>query len=73
MSTTTTTSTYVVSGMSCGSCVGKVTAGLGQLSGIDDVDIDLTTGAVTVTGASAADTALIQATVEHLGYELVQS
>lgn len=73
MSTTTTTSTYVVSGMSCGSCVGKVTAGLGKLSGIDDVDIDLTTGTVTVTGASAADVALIQATVENLGYELVQS
>ncbi|WP_280506626.1 heavy-metal-associated domain-containing protein [Nocardia farcinica] len=73
MSTTTTTSTYVVSGMSCGSCVGKVSAGLEKLSGIDDVDIDLTSGAVTVTGASAADAALIQASVENLGYELVQS
>ncbi|GAD83377.1 heavy-metal-associated domain-containing protein [Nocardia asteroides NBRC 15531] len=73
MSTTTTASTYVASGMSCGSCVGNVTAALGKLSGIDDVDIDLTTGAVTVTGASAADAAQIQAAVERLGFELVQS
>ncbi|MGV9753234.1 heavy-metal-associated domain-containing protein [Nocardia farcinica] len=73
MSTITTTSTYVVSGMSCGSCVGKVTTALGKLSGIDGVDVDLATGAVTVTGTSAADAGLIQATVETLGYELVQS
>ncbi|WP_249645643.1 heavy-metal-associated domain-containing protein [Nocardia sputi] len=73
MSTRTTTSSYIVSGMSCGSCVGKVKSEIGKLSGIDGVDIELATGRMTVIGAGAIDDALIQDTVETLGYELVQS
>jgi copper chaperone CopZ len=73
MNTRTNTSSYIVSGMSCGSCVGKVKSEIGKLSGIDGVDIELATGRITVIGAGAIDDALIQDTVENLGYELVQS
>ncbi|MGW5918410.1 heavy-metal-associated domain-containing protein [Nocardia fluminea] len=73
MSTTNSTSTYVVSGMSCGSCVGKVKNEIGKLDGISGVDIELATGRMTVIGAGAIDDALIQDTVENLGYELVQN
>lgn len=72
MSTDTSISTYTVSGMSCGSCAGKVKAGLGELDGIDGVDIELATGRVTVTGTGSIDDALIQGTVENLGYKIVQ-
>lgn len=71
MSTSTAVSTYTVSGMSCGSCVGKVRAKVGELAGIESVDIELATGRMTVTG-DATD-ALIQDTVENLGYEIVRN
>ncbi|NNH70502.1 heavy-metal-associated domain-containing protein [Nocardia uniformis] len=71
MSSNASVSTYTVSGMSCGSCVGKVKAGIGELSGVDGVDIDLATGRVTVTGA--IDDAAIRDTVENLGFALVQA
>ncbi|MGY0499403.1 heavy-metal-associated domain-containing protein [Nocardia sp. FBN12] len=73
MSANNSTSTYVVSGMSCGSCVGKVKSEIGKLSGIDGVDIELATGRMTVTGTGSIDDAQIQDTVENLGYELVQN
>ncbi|MEU0539604.1 heavy metal-associated domain-containing protein [Nocardia sp. NPDC005978] len=71
MSAETNTSTYTVSGMSCGGCVGKVKNEIGKLSGIDGVDIELATGRMTVIGG-ALDDNLIQNTVRNLGYQLVQ-
>ncbi|NEW42233.1 heavy-metal-associated domain-containing protein [Nocardia cyriacigeorgica] len=70
MSNNAVISTYTVSGMSCGSCVGKVRAEVGKLSGIESVDIELATGRMTVAGTVTE--ALIQDTVENLGYEIVR-
>jgi copper ion binding protein len=66
-----TTSTYQVSGMTCGHCVQAVTAEVGALPGVDRVDVDLNTGAVTVTSREPLDTDAVRAAVDEAGYQLV--
>jgi len=65
-----TTATYTVTGMSCEHCVAAVTSELTQLAGVTDVDVDLATGAVTVTSAAALDPAAVTAAVDEAGYEV---
>ena len=49
-----TTSTYSVTGMTCGHCASAVTSELTALPGVDQVDVDLVAGGVsTVTVTSA--------------------
>lgn len=64
------TSTYTVSGMTCGHCVGTVTSEVGKVAGVSSVDVELATGKVTVTGEGPIDEALIRDAVEEAGYEL---
>ena len=65
-----TTSTYTVTGMTCDHCVQSVKAEISQLAGVADVDVELTTGTVTVTSDEELDTAAVRAAVEEAGYEL---
>ena len=67
---TTTTTTYSVSGMTCGHCVSAVTAEVSALAGVTDVQVDLETGSVTVTSGSSLDDAAVRAAVEEAGYQL---
>ena len=49
-----TTTTYSVTGMTCGHCVSAVSSELSALPGVEQVDVDLAAGGVsTVTVASA--------------------
>lgn len=68
---TVTTSTYQVSGMTCGHCVSAVKGELGKLDGVSDVDVDLATGTVTVRSETELDAATVEAAVDEAGYELV--
>jgi copper ion binding protein len=65
-----TTSTYTVEGMTCGHCVSSVQEEVGQVHGVTDVEVDLATGLVTVTGDGPIDDAEIQGAVEEAGYKL---
>ncbi|GGQ30728.1 heavy-metal-associated domain-containing protein [Streptosporangium pseudovulgare] len=65
-----TTATYTVNGMTCGHCVSSVTEEVGQVPGVTGVDVDLATGAMTVTSDAPVDTAAITAAVEEAGYEV---
>ncbi len=69
MSTLSTT-TYAVSGMTCGHCKATLTKAIGELDGVTEVGVDLATGQVTVTSATAPDDALIAEVVDEAGYEL---
>ena len=40
--------------MTCGHCVASVTEEIGEIAGVEDVDVVLETGAVTVTSAEPA-------------------
>jgi len=65
------TTTYKVSGMTCGHCVSAVTAEVSSIPGVSDVSIELESGAVTVNSTDELDEATVRAAVEEAGYELV--
>jgi copper chaperone len=60
-----------VEGMSCGHCVAAVQAELGRLPGVERVEVDLATGAVTVESVAPVDAAAVAAAVEEAGYQVV--
>ena len=71
-----TTTTYSVSGMTCGHCTSAVTEEISKLVGVQEVKIDLVAGgtsAVHVTSESALDDAAVREAVDEAGYELAAS
>jgi copper chaperone CopZ len=60
--------TYTVPAMSCGHCKQAVSSELGEVAGVDSVDVDLDTKLVTVRGHDLDDSAL-RAAIEEAGYE----
>jgi copper ion binding protein len=65
------TATYHVSGMTCGHCVQAVSGEVGALPGVDQVEVDLSTGTVTVTSQAPLGTDAVRAAVDEAGYQLV--
>jgi copper ion binding protein len=64
-------STYTVKGMTCGHCVSSVTEEVSQISGVQNVDVHLPTGKVTVTSDAPVSEDAVRAAVTEAGYELV--
>jgi copper chaperone len=60
--------TYVVTGMTCEHCVRSVQEEVGEVAGVAGVEVDLASGAVTVTGDRPIDDAAVRAAVEEAGY-----
>jgi copper chaperone len=67
------TSTYTVTGMTCSHCVQAVTGELSSLPGVEDVRIDLASGAVTVTSKAPLAENDVRAAVDEAGYELTNA
>ena len=69
-----TTTTYAVTGMSCGHCVNAVTTELGSLDGVSAVTVDLVASGISqVTVASdrpLSEEAVIAALDEAGGYQI---
>ncbi|MDN5716424.1 MAG: heavy-metal-associated domain-containing protein [Janibacter sp.] len=66
-----TTATYTVTGMTCGHCVSSVTEEIQEIAGVEGVQVELESGAVTVTSAEPVDAAAVRTAVEEAGYQLV--
>jgi copper chaperone len=69
----TTTTTYRVSGMTCGHCVSAVSGELAELPGVRDVTIELVPGgesSVTVTSEAPLPADAVRDAVDEAGYEL---
>jgi copper chaperone len=64
------TTTYPVTGMTCGHCATSVTAEVSRIPGVSDVTVDLAGGTVTFTSATAVDREAVRAAVDEAGYEL---
>jgi copper chaperone len=64
------TATYTVTGMTCGHCVASVTEEVQEVPGVENVDVVLDTGALTITSAEPIDEAAVRAAVEEAGYQL---
>jgi copper chaperone len=65
-----TTQTYTVTGMTCGHCVASVTEEVQEVPGIEDVDVVLESGSLTITSSEPVDEAAVRAAVEEAGYHL---
>jgi len=68
-----TTTSYTVSGMTCGHCAAAVTEEIAQLSGVGVVDVDLVPGGestVVVTSAAPLPVGAVREAVDEAGYTL---
>jgi copper chaperone CopZ len=67
------TQSFTVTGMTCGHCVASVTEEVAEVAGVEDVDVVLETGRLTVTTTEPASAHLesaVRAAVEEAGYQL---
>ena len=62
-----TIKTYIVEGMSCKNCKAHVERSINNLSGVDDVIVDLSNGQVRVSG-NEIDNLKVKQSVEEMGY-----
>ncbi|MDG9702086.1 heavy-metal-associated domain-containing protein [Streptomyces sp. DH37] len=67
----TVTTTYKVTGMTCGHCEGAVSEEISAIDGVTEVKAAAPTGLVTVTSTREPDDEAVRAAVDEAGYELV--
>ncbi len=65
-----TSTVLTVTGMTCSHCVNAVRGEISKLPGVSGVDIDLGTGAVTVTADPLPDPDVLRRAVDEAGYEV---
>jgi copper chaperone len=68
--TAAVTTEFEVTGMSCGHCVSAVTTEVGAIPNVQDVQVDLPTGKVTVVSNGPVDRTEVAAAVDEAGYVL---
>ena len=64
------TTTWTVTGMTCGHCVASVTEEVSEIPGVEHVDVVLETGALTITSAGEVERPAVEAAVNEAGYQL---
>jgi copper chaperone len=62
--------TVTVAGMTCGHCATSVRQEVGNIPGVNAVDVDLSTGKVVVDSEAPVATSAIRSAVEEAGYQL---
>jgi len=62
--------TYTVAGMTCAHCVASVTEEVSEIPGVEDVQVDLASGAVAVTSNQPVSAEAVKAAVEDAGYQI---
>ncbi len=63
---------YQVTGMTCGHCEMSVREEVGQLAGVEKIDVSATTGKLVVTSNQPVDDAAVLAAVDEAGYKAVR-
>lgn len=66
------TITYAVTGMTCGHCELSVREEVGEVAGVQDVEVSATTGTLIVTSSGPVDDAQILHAVDEAGYSAVR-
>jgi copper chaperone len=61
--------TYTVTGMTCSHCVSSVREEVSEVAGVESVEVDLSSGRLTVSGHGYTDEA-VEAAVADAGYEV---
>ena len=62
---------YAVRGMTCDHCVRAVTQELTKVDSVEDVEVDLAAGVVTVISSQPIDDGEVRAAVDEAGFEVV--
>lgn len=68
-----TTTKYSVTGMTCAHCEMSVREEVGELPGIQSIDVSSATGTLVITSDSALDDADVLAAVGEAGYSAVRA
>lgn len=66
------TITFAVTGMTCGHCEVSVREEVGEVAGVQDVEVSATTGTLIVTSSGPVDDAQILRAVDEAGYSAVR-
>lgn len=66
-------STYSVTGMVCGHCVATVKEEISSIPGVTSVDVELSTGLVTIDSVGPLDKDAVRAAVNEAGFQLIES
>ncbi|MGU3573995.1 heavy metal translocating P-type ATPase [Brucellaceae bacterium C25G] len=61
---------FLIEGMDCGSCAGKVETAMRRIKGVRDVSVSVTSGSMNITTETNLDAEIIKK-VESLGYKIV--
>lgn len=64
------TSTWHVTGMTCEHCAASVREEIGEIAGVEGVDVTVDTGEVVVTSATPLDRSAVDGAVTEAGYTL---
>ncbi|CCI51493.1 heavy-metal-associated domain-containing protein [Nostocoides jenkinsii] len=67
---TVNTTTYTVTGMTCGHCAASVREEISAIPGVTDVAVDVASGAVEVTAKQPVTREQVAAAVDEAGYAL---
>lgn len=66
------TSDYQVTGMTCGHCEMSIREEVGEVAGVEDIQVSAKTGKLVVSGAGEIDDDAVLAAVEEAGYSAVK-
>ncbi|GAB3866425.1 heavy-metal-associated domain-containing protein [Nocardioides maradonensis] len=64
------TTSYTVTGMTCGHCVASVTEEVAEIDGVRDVTVDLASGTLTFAADRPVPRETVEAAVREAGYQL---
>ncbi|GAA1236110.1 copper chaperone CopZ [Microbacterium phyllosphaerae] len=67
------TTTYSVTGMTCGHCEGSVRSEVAKLDGVTGIEVSAASGSLVVTSATELDDAAVFAAVDEAGYSAVRA
>lgn len=67
------TTEYKVTGMTCGHCEMSVREEVGNVPGVQEIEVSATTGKLVVTSTEPVDDAAVLAAVDEAGYQAVRT
>ncbi|PCE16390.1 heavy metal transporter [Microbacterium sp. SZ1] len=68
-----TTTTYTVTGMTCGHCEGSVRSEVSKLPGVSAIDVSAASGRLVIASESPLDDAAVLAAVDEAGYSAARA
>jgi len=67
------TTSYTVTGMTCGHCEGAVRGEVAKLEGVTGIEVSAASGSLVVTSNAALDDEAVLAAVDEAGYRAVRA